>query len=406
MGTLGDIREANVGMWSHVNCRGPPLILPSCIELVGDAPKTLHWIKWVQQLYCWHFQFWFQSGKQNTTQMSKRNEDQDQLGLPRISTGKVGLTKIVTEVLCSEHTFPFAAPRDWGLPMGLSLLSGFYKYYVPIIYITHSYIWYIIIYIIYQLIIAYIYIYMYHTHRYIFTYHTHTYIYTVYIHSPPSMVIHWSNCWSFFFSKFLERPPAVAALDVRKNEVPLSDLTPTVGVGWLKSLVLPVFFGCTKNKLQQIELNQLWWRFFVATTSFQNHALTWEMCRACRVELRFSYPEPDFHIVGCWKMQVETPSSVDVSLKTFFPLFALERFLWHLFGLSQLIHPTIQIPRIAAIHPGLYAAASIGGLNAPGLYFIVRSLRNKNGGSAPPEIFLDQLAPINFTWVVVSDIFF
>ena len=42
MGALGDIREANVGMWSHVNCRGPPLILPSCIELVGDAPKTLH----------------------------------------------------------------------------------------------------------------------------------------------------------------------------------------------------------------------------------------------------------------------------------------------------------------------------------------------------------------------------
>ena len=92
----------------------------------------------------------------------------------------------------------------------------------------------------------------------------------------------------------------MAALDVRKNEVPLSDLTPTVGVGWLKSLVLPGLFVAPKTKKQQIELKQLWWTCFLTPPAhFKTMPLTWEICRACRVELRFSYPEPDFHVVGC-----------------------------------------------------------------------------------------------------------
>lgn len=56
-------------------------------------------------------------------------------------------------------------------------------------------------------------------------------------------------------------------------------------------------------------------------------------------------------------------------------------FRHHLFE-SQLIHPKFSA-FLPSFIQGLYAAASIGGLNAPGLYFIVRSLssagyRNSN----------------------------
>ena len=174
--------------------------------------------------------------------------------------------------------------------MGLSLLSGFYKYYVPIIYITHIHMIYNYIYIIYQLIIAYIF--MYHTHIYIYLHITHAYIY---IYIAPTKL------W-LFTDPTLREASSSGSVGCEEERSSFERLDPNCGCRLAEISGTSRFFWWLHQKIkkQQIELKQLWWTCFLTPPAhFKTMPLTWEICRACRVELRLSYPEPDFHVVGC-----------------------------------------------------------------------------------------------------------